>query len=247
MAARSAISLRYYLWADDGPWQITHQLHSDLVSGKIALRQYAGTKQKIIEVFIREVRGRTVVVEARGSFYFFDARGCLDVSSQAEAAAIAVESAKVRAVGLSELVADSLQTYEAMALNLAGNLELLASIRTKLASNLDSFRSSMPNDLPGMSKPLTRTCGIAISEGNRPRPLPWQRRLADRKVAADTCSSVCRKERLLRVRVITASTKVRDGRDYIGLRQQRRVALVGHLDRLERRAPHAHRLDRRGR
>jgi hypothetical protein len=27
MAARSAISIRYYLWADDGPWRITHRLH----------------------------------------------------------------------------------------------------------------------------------------------------------------------------------------------------------------------------
>jgi hypothetical protein len=65
MAARSATSLRYYLWANDGPWRIAHQLHSDLVSGKVVLRQYAGTKQKIVEVFIRKVRGRPVIVEAR--------------------------------------------------------------------------------------------------------------------------------------------------------------------------------------
>lgn len=98
MAIRNAISIRYYLWADDGPWRIAHQLHSDLVSDKIALRQYAGTKQKIVEVSIRKVRGRPVIVEARGSFYFFDARGCLDVSSQAEAVAIAVDRAKAPAV-----------------------------------------------------------------------------------------------------------------------------------------------------
>jgi hypothetical protein len=98
MAVRSVTSLRYYLWAKDGPWRITHQLHSDLVSGKVALRQYAGTKQKIVEVFIRKVRGRPVIVEARGTFYCFDARGRLDVSSQAEAAAIAVDGSKARAV-----------------------------------------------------------------------------------------------------------------------------------------------------
>ena len=69
MAARSATSLRYYLWANDGPWRIAHQLHSDLVSGKVVLRQYAGTKQKIVEVFIRKVRGRPVIVEARGGIY----------------------------------------------------------------------------------------------------------------------------------------------------------------------------------
>ena len=53
MAARSAISIRYYLWAYDGPWRLTVQLHQDLIARKVALPQYAGTKQKILEVFAR--------------------------------------------------------------------------------------------------------------------------------------------------------------------------------------------------
>lgn len=99
MAAPSSnISIRYYLWADDGPWRLTHRLMQDFLSDKIALRQYAGTKQKIVEVFVRKVGGRPVIIEARGSFCFFDARGRIDVSSSAEAVAIVVDVAKARAV-----------------------------------------------------------------------------------------------------------------------------------------------------
>jgi len=98
MAARNTTSLRYYLWADDGHWRITHRLHSELVSGKVVLRQYAGTKQKIVEVFIHKVRGSQKIVEARGGVYSFDARGRLDVASQAEAASVAVDGAKAPAL-----------------------------------------------------------------------------------------------------------------------------------------------------
>jgi hypothetical protein len=53
MAARSAISIRYYLWADDGPWRLPSRLHQDLIKWKVALPQYAGTKQKVLEMFAR--------------------------------------------------------------------------------------------------------------------------------------------------------------------------------------------------
>ena len=53
MAARSAITIRYYLWADDSPWRLPVQLHQDLFDRKVALPQYAGTKQKVLEVFAR--------------------------------------------------------------------------------------------------------------------------------------------------------------------------------------------------
>jgi hypothetical protein len=93
----SAITIRYYLWADDGPWRLTHHLMQDVVSKKIALPQYAGTKQRIVEAFICKVGGHSVLIEARGSFCFFDARGHFDVSSKAEAVAIVLDSAKARA------------------------------------------------------------------------------------------------------------------------------------------------------
>ena len=53
IAARSAISIRYYLWADDGPWRLPNRLYQDLIDRKVAFPQYAGTKQKILEVFVR--------------------------------------------------------------------------------------------------------------------------------------------------------------------------------------------------
>ena len=53
MAVRNAITIRYYLWADDGPWRLPVRLHQDLIAKKVALPQYAGTKQKILEVFAR--------------------------------------------------------------------------------------------------------------------------------------------------------------------------------------------------
>jgi predicted O-linked N-acetylglucosamine transferase (SPINDLY family) len=46
-----------------------------------------------------------------------------------------VAASLLHAVGLSELVADSLQAYETMALELARNPDALASIRAKLARN----------------------------------------------------------------------------------------------------------------
>jgi hypothetical protein len=98
MAQKQQLLIRYYLWANDGPWRITHRLHSDLVFGKVALLRYAGTKQKIVEVFARKVQSRPVIAKARGGIYSFDAKGHLEVSSQAEAAAIAVASAKAHTV-----------------------------------------------------------------------------------------------------------------------------------------------------
>jgi hypothetical protein len=59
MAARSVITIRYYLWADDGPWRLPVRLHQDLIAKKVALPQYAGTKQKILEVFARWITCRT--------------------------------------------------------------------------------------------------------------------------------------------------------------------------------------------
>ena len=98
MTGLNTISIRYYLWADDGPWRLAHRAMQEIASGKVALRQYAGTKQKIVEVFVRKVRGHSAIIEARGSFCFFDARGYLDVSSNAEVVGIVIDGAKARAV-----------------------------------------------------------------------------------------------------------------------------------------------------
>jgi len=47
--------------------------------------------------------------------------------------------------------------------------------------------------------------------------------------------------------VFAARGKIRDARDRVRLRQQRRMALVGHLDRLQRGAARPHGLDGGGR
>ena len=53
MAQKQRLVVRYYLWANDGPWRLPVRLHQDLIDRKVAFPQYAGTKQKILEVFVR--------------------------------------------------------------------------------------------------------------------------------------------------------------------------------------------------
>ena len=65
-AARSAITVRYYLWADDGPRRLPVGLHQDLLARKVALPQYAGTRQKILEVFVRWITSDTYSLKGGG-------------------------------------------------------------------------------------------------------------------------------------------------------------------------------------
>ena len=67
MAARNTISIRYYLWADDGPWRLASRLHQDLIARKVALPQYAGTKQKMLEVMANSITSNQVSLKGRGS------------------------------------------------------------------------------------------------------------------------------------------------------------------------------------
>jgi hypothetical protein len=78
MAARSAITIRYYLWADDGPWRLPVRLHQDLIDRKVALPQYAGTKQKIMEVFARWITRDTYSLKWRGGICTFDGDGFME-------------------------------------------------------------------------------------------------------------------------------------------------------------------------
>ena len=99
MAARSAISIRYYLWADDGPWRITVQLHQDLFDRKVALPQYAGTKQKILEVFARWITRDTYSLKGRGSIDTFDADGFMERDRAEELVGWVVERAQQKLTG----------------------------------------------------------------------------------------------------------------------------------------------------
>ena len=99
MAASSAISIRYYLWADDGPWRLPSRLHQDLNAKKVALPQYAGTKQKIVEVFARWITRDTYSLKGRGSIFSFDESGYLERVPAEELMGFVVERAQQKLVG----------------------------------------------------------------------------------------------------------------------------------------------------
>ena len=75
--APSRISVRYYLWSAEGPRRITGRLHRDLVERDVALPQYAGTKQRVLEVFVQRLTKMDYSISARGVVYPFDSDGFL--------------------------------------------------------------------------------------------------------------------------------------------------------------------------
>jgi hypothetical protein len=81
--APSRFSVRYYLWSAEGLQRITRRLHSDLFDRSVTLPQYAGTKQKIVEVFIQRLTSMDYSISARGVVYPFDAKGFLDIKALA--------------------------------------------------------------------------------------------------------------------------------------------------------------------
>ena len=99
MAARSAISIRYYLWADDGPWRLPVRLHQDLIAKKVALPQYAGTKQKVLEVFARWITRETYSLKGRGNIDTFDADGFMERDRAEELVGWVVERAQQKLTG----------------------------------------------------------------------------------------------------------------------------------------------------
>ena len=99
MAARSAISIRYYLWVDDGPWRLPVQLHQDLFDRKVALPQYAGTKQKILEVFARWITSDAFSLKGRGGICTFDADGFMERDRAEELMGWVVKRAQQKVTG----------------------------------------------------------------------------------------------------------------------------------------------------
>ena len=77
------ISVRYYLWSAEGPQRITQRLHRELFERDVAMPQFAGTKQKVLEVFVQRVTKMHYSISARGVVYPFDADGFLDVKTLA--------------------------------------------------------------------------------------------------------------------------------------------------------------------
>ncbi len=78
MAQKQRLVVRYYLWADDGPWRLPIKLHQDLIDRKVALPQCAGTKQKVLKVFARPIGGDTYSLRGQGTIFTFDEAGYLE-------------------------------------------------------------------------------------------------------------------------------------------------------------------------
>ena len=70
-----------------------------------------------------------------------------------------VAASLLNAVGLPELITRSLEEYEALALRLAQDPVLLASLKAKLCATAIPIRYSIPNALRAISKPHTKLCG----------------------------------------------------------------------------------------
>jgi hypothetical protein len=98
-SASSRISVRYYLWSADGPCRIPDGLHRDLIDRKVALPQYATSKQKVLEVFARRISATTYSLRGRGSIYSFDERGYLERDQAGELMGFVVEQARQKLKG----------------------------------------------------------------------------------------------------------------------------------------------------
>jgi len=99
MAQKQRLEVRYYLWADDGPWRLPVQMHNDLFDRKVALPQYAGTKQKILEVFVRWITRDTYSLKGRGSIDTFNADGFMERDRAEELVGWTVERAQQKLTG----------------------------------------------------------------------------------------------------------------------------------------------------
>lgn len=87
---RRRLSIRYYLCTDKGPVRVPLRLHRDLVSGAVAVPQFANSFQRKIEVLIWSEPGGGRTIEMHPTTSRFDASGRIDLHYAAEAAAIAI-------------------------------------------------------------------------------------------------------------------------------------------------------------
>ena len=99
MAQKQRLEVRYYLWADDGPWRLPVRLHQDLIDRKVALPRYAGTNQKILEVFARWITSDAFSLKGRGGICTFDADGFMERDRAEELVGWFVERAQQKLTG----------------------------------------------------------------------------------------------------------------------------------------------------
>ena len=62
-------SVRYYLWFAEELQRITQRLHRELFERNVVVPQFAGTKQKVLEVFVQRVTKMHYSIGARGFVY----------------------------------------------------------------------------------------------------------------------------------------------------------------------------------
>ena len=85
-------TLRFYLFADDGLRRLSKRVMDGLIQGTDALPQYAGTKQRIAAVTLKNEDSHPIeIVAAEGSLLHFDASGQVRAGLQ-RAGALAVET-----------------------------------------------------------------------------------------------------------------------------------------------------------
>jgi hypothetical protein len=71
-----SVSVRFYLFADDGLQRISQRLMHGLALGHDAMPQYAGTRQKAADVIVEVANGKPVrIAKADGNFLTFDKKG----------------------------------------------------------------------------------------------------------------------------------------------------------------------------
>ena len=69
-------SIRFYLFAADGPQRISQRVVDGLCQGEDAMPQFANTKQKVATVVVELENGKPArILEATGSFFDFDNKG----------------------------------------------------------------------------------------------------------------------------------------------------------------------------
>ena len=70
------LSIRFYLFAEDGLQSISQRVMMGLVRGTDAMPQYAGTRQKVADVILQSEGRKPLHIErAQGSFLTFDEKG----------------------------------------------------------------------------------------------------------------------------------------------------------------------------
>ncbi|KAA2241132.1 hypothetical protein [Salinarimonas soli] len=75
-----AIRFRTYILDDSGRLKrVPRRISEGLVFGDDAIPEYAGTRQRVIEVVVENEDGRPArILDAKGCFWTFDHRGCID-------------------------------------------------------------------------------------------------------------------------------------------------------------------------